>query len=136
MPESQAKAAAKRLRLPGWLRDLLLAAIRLWGERKNLGHYTPSEAVAHFEGIPGLSLYAVFLALDDSDARGKIEHYFLEWQHIKPHTTGHKLRELEIPPGPHYGNILSTLRAAWLDGKISTSEEEQELLEELINETR
>lgn len=136
MPESQAKAVAKRLRLPGWLRDLQLAAIRLWGEHKNLAQYSPSEAVVHFEGIPGLSLYAVYLALDDSEARGKIERYFLQWQHIKPFTTGHTLRELEIPPGPHYGNILDTLRAAWLDGKISSREEEEKLLEELVNETR
>jgi tRNA nucleotidyltransferase (CCA-adding enzyme) len=136
IPEAYASAAAKRLRLPGWLRDTLLSAIRFWSVRENLEKYTPSEAVNHFEDVPGLALYAVYLALDSKKARKKIEQYFLEWQHIKPHTTGHHLRKLQIPPGPHYGNILGTLRAAWLDGKINTPEEEEKLLEELVNESR
>jgi tRNA nucleotidyltransferase (CCA-adding enzyme) len=136
MPEVQATAAAKRLRLPGWLRDTLLSTIHLWSVREKLADYTPSEAANHFENVPGLALYAVYLVLDNTQARSKIEQYFLEWQHIKPHTTGHHLRELDIPPGPHYGNILSTLRAAWLDGKISTREEEENLLQELVNENR
>ena len=114
----------------------LLSAIRLWSRREKLADYSPSQAVNHFEDIPGLALYAVYLALDNTEIHSKIEQYFLEWQHIKPHTTGHHLRELDIPPGPHYGHILGTLRAAWLDGKISTREEEEKLLEELVNEDR
>jgi tRNA nucleotidyltransferase (CCA-adding enzyme) len=136
LPEGQAKAAAKRLRLPGWLRDAMLSAVRLWSEREKMAAFSPSMVVAHFDGVPGLALYALFLAFDDVEARYKIEHYFLEWQHIKPYTTGHQLRERAIPPGPHYGNILGALRAAWLDGRISTREEEAKLLEELLNEAR
>jgi tRNA nucleotidyltransferase (CCA-adding enzyme) len=136
LPEDQAKAAAKRLRLPGWLRDVLLSAVRLWREREKMAAYSPSMAVTHFEDVPELALYAVFLTLDDVEARGKIEQYFLKWQYIKPHTTGHQLRERDIPPGPHYGNILGTLRAAWLDEKISTRKEEEKLLEELVNASR
>ena len=133
MPEEQAKAVAKRLRLPGWLRDALLATIRLWANQEALLSYSPSQTTARFEGVPGLALFTFSLVLDNPAARAKIERYFLEWQHVQPHTTGHDLRERQIPPGPGYGKILDTLRAAWLDGKISTPEEERKLLEELVN---
>jgi len=38
-----------------------------------------------------------------------------------------------IEPGPVYRRILWALRAAWLDGKISTREQEIALLNQLVN---
>jgi tRNA nucleotidyltransferase (CCA-adding enzyme) len=134
MPEEQAKYTAKRLRLPGWLRDALVAACRLWTEQETLADFTPSQAAERFEGVPGLAMFAVWLALDKPEAREKIHRYFVEWQHIQPVTTGHDLRQLELAPGPGYGKILDTLRAAWLDGKIATAEEEKDMLAELVRE--
>jgi tRNA nucleotidyltransferase (CCA-adding enzyme) len=134
MPEAEAKATAKRLRLPGWLRDTLLAASRLWADQESLPGLSPSQAAERFSGVPGLALYAVWLALDNPEVRELIHRYFLEWQHVQPVTTGHDLREMQLPPGPGYGMILDALRAAWLDGKIGTPAEEKELLAELVRE--
>jgi hypothetical protein len=44
------------------------------------------------------------------------------------------LRELGVPPGPIYRQVIRTLRNAWLDGKISTPEQEKALLEEVLTE--
>jgi hypothetical protein len=39
-----------------------------------------------------------------------------------------------LRPSPAYGQILSALRSAWLDGDIQTYEEEQALLNQLISQ--
>lgn len=61
-----------------------------------------------------------------------LEQYFEQWLAVQPVTTGRTLRELGVPPGPRYREILGDLRAAWLDGKVSTAEEEALLLKRLI----
>ncbi len=61
-----------------------------------------------------------------------LEQYFGQWLAIQPVTTGRTLRELGVPPGPRYGEILRDLRAAWLDGKVSTAAEEAVLLKRMI----
>jgi hypothetical protein len=56
------------------------------------------------------------------------------WKNISPTIDGHNLRERGLPPSPDYRLILNTLRDAWLDGKITSPEEETRLLEELITD--
>jgi tRNA nucleotidyltransferase (CCA-adding enzyme) len=134
LPAERARATAKRLRLPGWLRDALLAAIGLWDEQDKLSGAAPSEVVGRFEGVPGLALLAYWLALEDSAAQEQVDRYFQKWQHVQPVTSGHDLREMDLPPGPGYGQILERLRAAWLDGELSTPEEEQVMLAQLVKD--
>ena len=47
-------------------------------------------------------------------------------------TTGAQLVQMKIPPGPVYKEILGKLRAAWLDGKISSADEETGMLKEML----
>lgn len=49
-----------------------------------------------------------------------------------PLTTGYDLQALGIPPGPVYRQVLSRLRDAWLDGEVSTADQEQNLLHTLL----
>jgi tRNA nucleotidyltransferase (CCA-adding enzyme) len=134
LSEDQAKETAKRLRLQGWLRDTLLAVIRLKGDLEEITEYSPSEVVNRFDNEPELALFVLSLILDDQTLNEKIEKYFTHWRQVQPRTSGHDLRQRKIPPGPRYGEILGQLRAAWLDGKIRTPEEEIEMLEVLVNE--
>ena len=68
-----------------------------------------------------------------SDLSEKPLYEYLEkWKNIKPFTTGDDLNHLGLKPGPKYKEILSRLRAAWLDGEISTIEEETILRDQLI----
>jgi hypothetical protein len=58
--------------------------------------------------------------------------YISEWKLIHPFTTGDILQNLNIRPGPAYHQILESLRAAWLDGVISSIEEERTLLQQYL----
>ena len=53
---------------------------------------------------------------------------------MTPGLDGHDLRARGLPPGPIYRHILEALRDAWLDGKITTEEEEAAMLDQLIAE--
>jgi tRNA nucleotidyltransferase (CCA-adding enzyme) len=60
--------------------------------------------------------------------------YITEWRLVEPVTSGNDLRKRDISPGPNYKRILDTLRAAWLDGEVTSSKEEIILLEKLLSE--
>ncbi|HEX7974505.1 MAG TPA: hypothetical protein VF498_08870, partial [Anaerolineales bacterium] len=130
----QARAVSRRLKLPAELTKTILSAIELWGDLPSaLEEASPSTAVARLEGVPPLARYAVYLATSDIHLRKILQTFTTRWQKIAPKTTGYELHRRGLPPGPAYRNILSALRAAWLDGQINTLQGEVELLEELIS---
>jgi len=61
-----------------------------------------------------------------------LREYLEKWRNVKPFTTGDDLKKLGLIPGPKYKEILSGLRAAWLDGDVKTKEEEIALRNRLI----
>jgi tRNA nucleotidyltransferase (CCA-adding enzyme) len=128
-----AASAAGRLKLPGWLTKVLLAACNPLSAAPELRSGTPSQVAGILEDVPILALYAHYITAKNKKARHALLSYVSEWRHIQPVTTGHDLRARQIPPGPVYRQILDNLRAAWLDGKVKTEQEEQALLEELLH---
>ena len=58
------------------------------------------------------------------------------WHAVEPQTTGDDLRRMGLRPSPAYGQILTALRDAWLDGDIQTGQEEKELLASLIEKNQ
>ncbi|MFZ5822549.1 MAG: CBS domain-containing protein [Chloroflexota bacterium] len=130
VPPAQVKALSRRLRLPAALTRLLLAASSLRADLPSLAGSKPSGWVDRLEDLPGFAVYAVSVAAD-AEARRALQAYLETWQHLKPHTTGHDLKRLGLPPGPQYQHILRRLRDAWLDGEISTPEQEDGLLGQL-----
>jgi tRNA nucleotidyltransferase (CCA-adding enzyme) len=89
---------------------------------------TPSVWTYALEKLPLLAIYAVYLVARE-DA---LLSYISLWRHVKPHTTGNDLKARGLPPGPRYGEILTRLRAAWLDGEITDKEQEVRLLESML----
>ena len=87
----------------------------------------PSRVVAALDGIGDLALFAAWLIDDSNEAaenlsvRERIRRYASEWRSVRPKTDGHALRALGLEPGPCYARILARLRAARLDGEITTS---------------
>jgi tRNA nucleotidyltransferase (CCA-adding enzyme) len=128
-----AEEICQRLRLPLSSRDDVLEANELGrvltGEMK---YEAPSEFVALFDAYTEEALVNTWLGLDAG--RKEIEEYLTKWRHIKPLLSGDFLRDMNLPQGPQYGRILWAVRAAWLDGEISSAEEERVLLEKLVKE--
>jgi hypothetical protein len=71
-------------------------------------------------------------AATSAPARGQIEYYAHTLRHIHPHIDGQTLIEMGMRPGPQFGVILSELRNAWLDGRVSDEAGERALLDKLL----
>jgi tRNA nucleotidyltransferase (CCA-adding enzyme) len=99
----------------------------------SLAGLKPSEAVDVLEGYSVKALEVVSVALPEGEIKNTLKRYLSEWWLIKPKTTGYDLKKLGIPPGPRYSEILRRLRAAWLDGEVTTEEEEKSLLNHLLS---
>jgi tRNA nucleotidyltransferase (CCA-adding enzyme) len=74
---------------------------------------------------------AIALCADDA-----LRAHLLDYEHrlrtCKPVTTGHDLIALGLRPGPRFGEILNQLQAAYLDGVISTPDEEKQFLTRIL----
>lgn len=124
----------RRLKLSADLRSSIRAARRLYAELPEYMDASPGEVSQRLDDVPAIARYAVFLACEEPEEREILLNYETRWRDIRPTIDGHDLRSMELPPGPAYREILQTLRAAWLDGKIASREEEANLLEDLIRE--
>lgn len=114
--------------------DDILSATRLWRDAPNLVGKPPSELVTMLDGISPLAIYANFLVHQDDKFVKLLEQYALKWRHISPSVDGHYLHEKGLPPGPIYKKVLRTLRNAWLDGEITSIQEEHDLMDSLLSE--
>jgi len=129
----QSRKVIKRLKMPSKLATDILSAGDLWRKKSTLNSMKPSELVTLLESIEPLAIYANYLALEDESTRQIIWNYVFKWRQIVPHIDGNRLKNLGLPPGPIYRRVLQTLRDAWLDGTISSIEEEESMLEDLMS---
>ena len=88
----------------------------------------PSTWVYALEKLPLHSIYVVYLITGESP----LLNFISIWRHVKSHATGEDLKAHGLPPGPRYAEILTNLRAAWLDGDVRNDKEEEELLRSLL----
>ena len=97
----------------------------------------PSQVVKALGGRRESALVAAWLALaDDEPARQHIDRFLSEWRHVRPSVDGDDLREAGLAPGPAYGRILDRLRDGWLNGTITSPQQEVEQLAALIEAER
>ena len=73
-------------------------------------------------------------ATENETARAQIAHFYHKLRHVRPTLTGHDLLARGLRPGPSLGRLLERLRDAWLDGEVTSPEEEEALLERLLEE--
>ncbi|RJP52606.1 MAG: CCA tRNA nucleotidyltransferase [Anaerolineaceae bacterium] len=117
----------------GFTNELTLsvwAAAQLKRSLPHLAGSKPSVWTYALEKLPLLSIYAVYLVSREN----ALLDYISMWRHVKPHTTGNDLLKRKLTPGPRFGDILSRLRAAWLDGEVQSLAQEKKLLERLLEE--
>lgn len=130
---SAVSAIAERLRFSAGLRTAALSAASLRSVSAKLAALSPSKLVARLENEPFLSVYALYLLNKKNKLGKRLQRYAKEWRHVQPGVDGKSLRKLGLKPGPAYSQVLSQLRAAWLDGKIKNKTQEQTLLKKLLN---
>jgi tRNA nucleotidyltransferase (CCA-adding enzyme) len=92
-----------------------------------------SLSTKRLDDYPARAVEAVKLALSEGPARNLLGRYLDTWRYIKPKTDGRDLIRTGLLPGPAYRILLEQLRAAWLDGLVTTPDEEQAYLKELLN---
>jgi len=139
----QVDAVQSRLGFPLALDKIVRAASALKAHLSSGAVASPSGWTFYLDELPLAAVYAVFQALRSSaepsteERRARLaralEDYALHWRHIHTQINGDTLRDLGLPPGPRFQSILNHLRAAWLDGEISTPAQEDALLKELIS---
>jgi tRNA nucleotidyltransferase (CCA-adding enzyme) len=131
---SEIQSVSERLKLSQNLTTILLATRELIQDLPVLctGNNPPSQITARLEKTPLLGLYGGYIICPDPTLRACLTQYVTQWQHIQPATDGNALRAAGLPPGPAYAKILTTLRAAWLDGEVTSIEEEAVRAKQLI----
>ena len=123
---------SKRLRLVSGLARTIRQASELREKLSDLNGLPASEATAILSRISNLAIYSVYLNEKKPKLKGILSHYLSSWQHVESNITGKHLQKKGLAPGPRYAEILSELRNAWLDGKITSKTEEKEYLNDLL----
>ena len=119
---------ANRLDFTNELTLSVWAAAQLKRSLVHLFGAKPSEWTYAMEKLPLHSIYAVYLVTRENS----LLSYLSIWRHVRAHTTGDNLKKRGLPPGPRFGEILLKLRSAWLDGEVSSYDQEKELLARLL----
>lgn len=118
----------ERLNFPLTTLKTIQAVSALLADLPALKDARPSAWVQRLAEIPPAAIYAAYI----SSREPALRRYAAEWRHIRPTADGETLKALGLPPGPRYAQILTALRAAWLDGEVGSKEQESNLLQRLI----
>lgn len=122
-----------RLRIPTRVISAVADTFKLRRLLPELSAMKPSQVVRALKGISPLALTAVYQSTESPAMREPLLLYQTRYLHVKPLHTGDDLRARGLSPSPEFQNILNALRDAWLDGSVSSAEEENALLEQLLN---
>jgi tRNA nucleotidyltransferase (CCA-adding enzyme) len=134
LSEKEIRALAKRLHFTADLLKQCLAASSLFRGMDSFSGVCPSECVAWLDKFPPESVLVVSFCAPRGDEQSMLQMYLSKWRKVKPYTTGETLMMRGIPFGARIGAMLWRLRAAWLDGEVTSAEEERKLLEKLFQE--
>jgi len=134
LTEIEITSLNERLKFTSSLLKSLYASSKIFAALSTFADLKPSQCVERLDNLP-LTAVSVVALVAQGQSRQSLEKYLSEWRYVKPKTTGDDLKNLGIEPGPRYHEILSRLRAAWLDGKVSSEHEEKRLLASYLKET-
>ncbi|HUS69199.1 MAG TPA: CBS domain-containing protein [Anaerolineae bacterium] len=135
--EEEVLKLAIRLRLPKDDTQFLIEARQLSSPLSSLAQKDLSRSgiyrllAPHAEPV----IFLCWLASEDDLVKGWLELYHSELSLVKTVIDGAYLRSMGLPPGPLYTQILSELRDARLDRRVSTLEDEKEEVQRIISRT-
>ena len=130
--EKEIRAFNKRLHFDADLKKTALAASSIFRDLDFFGRARPSECLARLDALPVDAVRAAAVCAPRGRSRANLTMYLEKWKALKPFANGETLKSLGVPPGPRYGEILSRLRAAWVDGEVASEEQETALLNEML----
>ncbi|MCK9246401.1 MAG: CBS domain-containing protein [Anaerolineaceae bacterium] len=131
-PAQTLTEAGTRLRLNSHLFEKIGQTARLRALLPSLTRMSPSQITEILSDFPELVIRTVLYTTEQEHQAQHLCDYLDSYQRVKAYTTGEDLKARGLPPSPRYDTILKELKAAWLDGKVNTYEEEISLLERLI----
>ncbi len=123
---------ANRLRFPGEFQRNLKVFCSLKTDSEKLRVLNPSAITHRLENAAPIVLSALEIICSNDEFKEKMMLYRTSWSKIKLFTNGDHLKSLGVEPGPLFRRILESLKNAWIDGKISSKMEEEELLSHLV----
>jgi tRNA nucleotidyltransferase (CCA-adding enzyme) len=128
-PAAAAEQAIGRLALTGRQATAVAGLLALRREERKLGRAAlrPSEAAAILSPRPVESIEA-FALLAGGRAAQRGRRYLDRWQRVRPRLNGRDVQALGVPRGPQVGVALEALRAARLDGRTRSRDEEATLV--------
>ncbi|MGL1930465.1 MAG: CBS domain-containing protein [Desulfotalea sp.] len=94
-------------------------------------NFRPSQVDSALSDENHETLLYVWLTAKKTRVQKYIYHYISNTKQTKSFLTGRDLMEIGYKPGPKFSEILSTLRAARIDGLTSSKEDEIRYLEEI-----
>ncbi len=92
----------------------------------------PSEAARLLSPRPVEAIEA-FALVAERRAAEAARRYLGSYRLVRPRLNGDDVQALGVPEGPQVGSALASLRAARLDGKTHSREDEAALIEELLD---
>ncbi len=137
LKEAPLHEIASRFLLPGQHTRHIQDTARLWQTPAlHAAETPPSQIVALLEHAHPSTWEALWVLGMGGVLGGYVQQFRQVWRSLKPRTTGHTLQALGVSAGPTYRRVLSHLRDAYLDGMITTPEEEADLLQTLLQDER
>ena len=131
---SELKTIVQRLKINHQIPEAVQQVNRLCADLDALTQLTPSQVVKRLADTSHLAIYACFTASQSAAHQQLLRNYATHWSAIKPITNGNDLKHLGLPASPKIGEILDALKAAWLDGKVTSASQEKELLAQLLKD--
>jgi tRNA nucleotidyltransferase (CCA-adding enzyme) len=132
MDPGGAEKVGNRLKLPRQVLNDILQILKFRSRLESLTGKTPGQITPDLETLPIFGVYALYCLETNENRKTMLEKFATTWRFIKPGVDGYTLKKLGIPPGPRYAEILSRIRTSWLEGTISTAQEEEDFLKELL----
>jgi tRNA nucleotidyltransferase (CCA-adding enzyme) len=136
MTPSVAAEFCQRLHFSNAERDTLMQVLELRAEilpPLSADPLMPSTVYRLLADYSDAALLVVQIAADDARVRERIEFFRTRLRHIQPALTGDDLKQMGIPPGPAYKDILARLRDARLDGILTTREQEIDFVRHAVD---
>ena len=93
----------------------------------------PSEIYRLLQDTSAATRFLIPLISDAPMVASYVDRYETSLRHVRTIIDSRELKRMGLTPGPHYGDVVETVRAAWLDGDLHTEADERALVERLIS---